>query len=99
MFETIIACLVAWAPSIVAILGVVGTIIAAFNVLGKHLAEAKATITELKGTKEWKEASTKLANLAAQNEELVRCNKLLLDQLTRIKGYADEKAKEEQTHQ
>lgn len=93
MLEVIITYLSMWAPSLVAILGIVGTIVAAFNALAKHLAAAKQTIAELKDAREWKDATAKLDELAAQNAELARYNKLLLEQITRIRGYADEKEK------
>lgn len=77
-----------WAPSLVAILGVVVTIITA-------LGKTKAAFDDLKADKTLKDVNSKLSKLTAENEELIRCNKLLLDKITKIKDYADNKKKEE----
>lgn len=76
-----------WAPSLIAILGVVATVIGAAAKTREAFALLNRDET-LKGIKE------KLENLAKENEELVRCNKLLLEQITKIRNYADEKKKE-----
>ena len=76
-----------WAPSLVAILGVVTTILVA-------LGKTKDAFAKLNKDETLKEINTKLTQVASENEELVRCNKLLLDELTKIKGYADIKKKE-----
>lgn len=77
-----------WAPSLVAVLGVVVTILTA-------LGKSKAAFDNLKADNTLKEVNEKLTKLAAENEELVRCNKLLLDNITKIQDYADNKKKEE----
>ena len=71
-----------WAPALVAILGVVATII-------KGLNECRAAINEFKNDQTLKEVSDKLTQLAQENKELQRCNKLLLEKITKIQGYAD----------
>jgi hypothetical protein len=76
-----------WAPSLVAILGVVTTILVA-------LGKTKDAFAKLNKDETLKEINTKLTQVANENEELVRCNKLLLDEITKIKGYADTKKKE-----
>ena len=78
-----------WAPSLVAILGVVVTILTA-------LGKTKEAFENLKGDKTLKDVNDKLTTLASENEELIRCNKLLLENITRIKGYADEVKKKEE---
>lgn len=77
-----------WAPSLVAILGMVYSVILT---IGKF----KAALKEFKEDKTLADVNTKLTTLAAENEELVRTNKLLLDQITKIHNYADAKKKEE----
>lgn len=77
-----------WVPSLVAILGTVATIVVA-------LAKTKEAFAKLNKDETLREVKEKLVALSNENQELVRCNKLLLDQLTKIHGYADEKKKEE----
>ena len=76
-----------WAPSLVAILGVITTILVA-------LGKTKDAFAKLNKDETLKEINIKLTQVASENEELVRCNKLLLDEITKIKGYADTKKKE-----
>jgi cell division protein FtsB len=42
-----------------------------------------------------KEAAAEMKRLTAENQELNRNYKLLLDEITRVKGYSDAKKKEE----
>ena len=76
-----------WAPSLVAILGVVSTILVS-------LGKTKEAFAKLNKDETLKTVNTKLTKVVNENEELIRCNKLLLDELTKIKGYADAKKKE-----
>jgi len=76
-----------WAPSLVAVLGVATTVITA-------ISKTKTALEALKKDETIKHMEQKFEEMASQNEELVRCNKLLLDQVTHIKNYADEKKKE-----
>ena len=71
-----------WAPSLVAILGVVTTILVA-------LAKTKEAFEKLNKDETLKEVKDRLIKLANENAELSRCNKLLLDEITKIKDYAD----------
>ena len=73
-----------WAPSLVSMLGVVITIITALN-------KTKDAFEKLKADKTLLELKNEISKLATENEELIRCNKLLLDQITKIKDYADHK--------
>jgi len=77
-----------WAPSIVAIFGVIATILAA-------MAKTKDAFQKLNKDETLKDVNKKLTALCAENQELARCNKLLLDKITQIEGYADFKKKEE----
>ena len=76
-----------WAPSLVAILGMVVTILTAIN-------KTKEAFDNFKADTTLKDVNKKISELTDQNEELVRCNKLLLDNITKIQDYADNKKKE-----
>ena len=73
-----------WAPSLVSIVGIIVAIIPTVQKIADHLKALKEDKTLV-------ELSNKLERLASDNKELVRCNKLLIDQLTKIKDYADHK--------
>lgn len=88
MLELIIEYVSIWAPSLVAILGVVATILTA-------ISKTKDFINTIKADIDFKSLKEDLNRLSKENEELVRCNKLLLDQITKIKDYADNKKKED----
>lgn len=76
-----------WAPSLVAILGMVATILAGLN-------KVKEAIETFKSDRTLKDLETKLNKTLNENQEIVRTNKLLLEEITRIKDYADLKKKE-----
>ena len=76
-----------WAPSIVAVLSIVCTVIPA-------VIKVSEALKRLKEDKTLAEVGRKLETLASDNEELVRCNKLLLDKITKIQNYADHKKEE-----
>ena len=84
VLETFIEYASIWMPSLVAILGVVTTVLTC-------LSKTKETIDEFKKDKTLKEVNEKLKKVVSENDELIRCNKLLLDQITKIQGYADAK--------
>ena len=73
-----------WAPSLVSMIGVATTVILAIN-------KTYNAISDFKADKTLADVNSKLTKLANENEELVRCNKLLLDELTKIKNFADTK--------
>lgn len=77
-----------WAPAFVAILGILFTVIKAMNEVRKAIYEFKAdkTVTDL---------STKVDAVISENQELNRCNKLLLDEITKIHDYVEVKKHEE----
>lgn len=77
-----------YAPAIVAILAIVAAVI-------PYLVKAHEALKAFKDSQEYKELLKQLKTQSAENRELVRCNKLLLDEITKIKGYADAKSKEE----
>ena len=77
-----------YAPAIVAILAIVAAVI-------PYLVKAHDALKAFKDSQEYRELLKQLKTQSAENRELVRCNKLLLDEITKIKGYADAKSKEE----
>lgn len=87
VISTLIEMLIIWLPSLTAILGIVATILTS-------LGKTKKAIAELKDSTELKEATKEIKRLAAENKELNRNQKLLLDQITKIKGYSDAKKEE-----
>lgn len=73
--ELIMSIIVAAAPAFTAIIGIIITISKALNAL-----KADTTLIDI---------SNKLTILSAENRELSRTNKLLLDRITKIENYAD----------
>jgi uncharacterized protein YoxC len=71
-----------WAPALVAILGIVVMVIQAVH-------KVKLAIEDFKADKTLSDVNDKLTTLTQENEELIYCNKLLLEQLSHIKEYAD----------
>lgn len=88
ILELIVEYVAIWAPSLVAILGTITTVLLALN-------KCKDAILEWKNDQTLKDVKDKLTIISQENEELVRCNKLLLEELTKIQGYADAKKREE----
>lgn len=82
MAEIIVQYISIWAPALTAILGVVITVLCG-------AAKTKAAIQEFKQDNYVKDLTSKVEEVAAQNEDVIHCNKLLLEQITKIKGYAD----------
>ena len=75
-----------WAPSLIAILGVIVTV-------AKALANVKGAIEEVKADKTLAEVNNKLTTIAHENEQLVKTNKILIDKITQIENYTDLKEK------
>ena len=76
-----------WAPSLVSILGSITLMIPVF-------IKCREWLKRLKEDKTLVEISERLEKISRENADLVRCNKLLLDQLTKIQDYADHKKEE-----
>lgn len=87
IIEIIVAQLAIWAPSLIAILGVVST------TLGS-LSKAKNSWNELKNDTDFKAIKEELRLCSQKNAELVKYQKMLLDEITKIKGYAEHKEAE-----
>ena len=89
ILTSILAHVSIWAPSLVAILGIVATVVIAIN-------KTLTAINNLKNSADFAAVTKKLNSLAAENQELARVNKLLLERITKIKDYADLVKKEEE---
>ena len=85
--ELIMTYLPMYAPAIVAVVGLVATIIPA-------LVKCHEALKAFKEDTTMKDLTAQLQQQSQDNAELVRCNKLLLDRITRIQDYADNKNKE-----
>lgn len=71
-----------WAPALTSCLAI-------FVALIPGIVKIKGALTEIKNSKEFAEVKTKLETVAAENQELIRCNKLLIDKIAKIEGYSD----------
>jgi uncharacterized protein YoxC len=71
-----------WAPALVAILGIVASVLFA-------VGKVKTAIAELRKTEDIANLTKELQNLAAENKELRHRENLLLDEITKIKNYAE----------
>ena len=87
ILQVIVEYVAIWAPSLVAILGTITTVILAIN-------KCRDAILDWKNDETLHGVKNELVKISQENEELVRCNKLLLEELTKIKGYADAKNRE-----
>lgn len=87
IFDLIIQHISTWLPALASILvmfvGIIPTII-----------KVKGALDEVKRTKEYEDVVTQLRLLSNENQELVRCNKLLIDKIAKIEGYSDAVKKE-----
>ena len=92
--EIIINTLAIWGPSLVAILGIVASVIGAITKVNNAINDSKAAITEIRKTEDFAKLSAEVSRVANENAELIRTNKLLLDEITKIEGYADSLRKE-----
>lgn len=88
LFALLMSYVSIWAPSLTAILGIALTVVLA-------MGKVKSAIETLKADKTLADLYEKVDKLASQNTELTRCNKLLLDRLTKIQDYADNIKKED----
>lgn len=87
--EIIINTLAIWGPSLVAILGIVASVVGAIAKVNNAINDSKAAIAEVRKTEDFAKLSAEVSRVASENAEIVRTNKLLLDELTKIENYAD----------
>lgn len=76
-----------WTPSLVAVISIIFTVVIT-------ISKVVGLLETLKKDTDYNEVKTRLSEVSEENRELVRCNKLLLDHLTKIHDYAEHKKKE-----
>lgn len=76
-----------WAPAITAVIGIC-------VLVAKGIADIRRNLKDIKEDTDFKDLKTNTAEIVKENRELVKVNKRLLDELTRVKGYAEAKDKE-----
>lgn len=76
-----------WMPSIASILGTVIVLINSKEKLKGAINDMKSASVELKNDKSMKELIAALKQQSNENETLKRQNRLILEQLTKIKNY------------
>ena len=86
-YTVLIEHVAVWAPSLVSILSSIALMIPVF-------IKCRDWLKGLKEDKTLVEVSERLEKVSRENAELVRCNKLLLDKITKIQDYADNKKEE-----
>lgn len=90
VFEIIIAHVSIWLPSLAAALGVVLMVLKGISEVRKFIASLKSEeITE-----ELRKNNEALSRVIAENEELKKAQRILIDKLTKIKDYVDNKPEE-----
>ena len=98
IMEAIIAFLMTqisiWAPSVVAVLGVIVSVAASVNKMKQGLDNINATNTELKKSKEFKQLHDDLRQAHTDNKELKDMIELLIDKQTKVDNYSLAKEKE-----
>lgn len=82
--DTIVAYCAIITPALAAILGVVALIVKAISNIRSAIANFKEEVAAIKESEGFKENTKQLAQLLADNAELKRLNRLLLDQITKI---------------
>lgn len=80
--ELILTYVSMWAPALVAILGVVASVLFA-------VGKVKSAINDLRKTEDIANLTKELQTLAAENKELRHRESLILDEITKIKNYAE----------
>ena len=85
--DIIVSYATIWAPAVVAVGGILITVV-------KAIGTVKAHIDNMKEDTDFKDLKNEVGVVISENKELVRCNKLLLDELTKVHGFAEAKAKE-----
>lgn len=86
MIELLITHISIWCPALAAILGVVAVVIVA-------VAKVKKAINEFRKTDDIQALTTELKMLRANNQELSEKYSLLLDEVTKIHNYYNDKKK------
>ena len=89
IIELLIEYAAIWGPSLVAIAGIIVSVVTALSKIASAIAETKAAVASLKEDATIKELTNELKKQASKNERLQETYTLLLDKITHIKGYTD----------
>lgn len=89
IIELLVEYAAIWGPSLVAIAGIIVSVITALSKIAAALAETKSAVAALKEDATIKELTSELKKQARKNERLQETYTLLLDKITKIKGYTD----------
>lgn len=84
LLEMLINYLAIWAPSLVGVFGLIVTFI-------KASKETRTAIGELKNSKQIKELTCQVKALISENKQLREAQAVLVDQMTKIQNYLDNK--------
>lgn len=87
IIDMVLAQAAIWAPSLVAVLGIVATIIPAYNKIKTVLAETKESNTEVRKTKDFEKLHADLRQAHLDNKELKEQISLLIDKFAGVKDY------------
>lgn len=87
IIDMVLAQAAIWAPSLVAVLGIVATIIPAYNKVKTVLDEVKENNTEVRKTKDFEKLHADLRQAHLDNKELKEQLSAVMDKLTGIKDY------------
>ena len=89
--EAIIAIIATIAPGVVSVLGILGMILGGAlklaNIINQFRDDKDQLLNELRASDN--EYKTQIMALIEQNKQLANSNKLLTDQIAKIKGYSD----------
>lgn len=84
LLEMLINYLAIWAPSLVGVFGLIVTVI-------KASKESRTAIAELKNSNQIKELTCQVKALIRENKQLRDAQAVLVDQITKIQNYLDNK--------
>lgn len=80
--EFLVTLCATWAPSLTAIVSVIVVVLTA-------IAKTKAAFTEFKADNTLKDVKDQLERALSDNAEIKRQNNILIEQITKVKGFAD----------
>lgn len=89
MIESLLAILAVAMPSLISVMGIVLTVCTAISKIRKLIEDIKGKDMASAAAAREEAIMAEVAQVVAQNAELTRTNKLLLDYLTKVHGYAD----------
>lgn len=83
--EFLVTLCATWAPSITAIVSVVVVVLTS-------IAKTRAAFNEFKADNTLNEVKGQLERALSDNAEIKRQNNILIEQITKVKGFADKEA-------